>query len=186
MKKIIVMAFGLALYSFASAQDMPGMKMPMQKKENKKTAEKVIYTCVMHPEVQMSKPGNCPKCGMKLIPKKIKITSAKPVPQKHDMQMQKDTSAKKEDAKMDMKMDMPMDDKMKMDENEEGKNNEIEKPKVILQKGENSSVSFICYRYNSKLYRQIQTCLCHQWFNTCTNISFHRRRYSRNLFAQYA
>lgn len=30
---------------------------------------KVIYTCVMHPEVQSDKPGNCPKCGMKLVPK---------------------------------------------------------------------------------------------------------------------
>jgi hypothetical protein len=30
---------------------------------------KVIYTCVMHPEVKSDKPGNCPKCGMKLVPK---------------------------------------------------------------------------------------------------------------------
>jgi multidrug efflux pump subunit AcrA (membrane-fusion protein) len=30
---------------------------------------KTIYTCVMHPEVQMEKPGKCPKCGMKLVPK---------------------------------------------------------------------------------------------------------------------
>ena len=25
---------------------------------------KVVYTCVMHPEVQMDKPGKCPTCGM--------------------------------------------------------------------------------------------------------------------------
>jgi hypothetical protein len=31
---------------------------------------KVIYTCVMHPEVQSDKPGRCPICGMKLVPKK--------------------------------------------------------------------------------------------------------------------
>ncbi|MCL5428682.1 MAG: copper-translocating P-type ATPase [Chloroflexi bacterium] len=31
-----------------------------------------IYTCPMHPEVQQSKPGRCPKCGMTLVPKKIK------------------------------------------------------------------------------------------------------------------
>jgi rubrerythrin len=29
----------------------------------------VTYTCVMHPEVKSDKPGNCPKCGMKLVPK---------------------------------------------------------------------------------------------------------------------
>lgn len=30
----------------------------------------VIYTCPMHPEVQESAPGRCPKCGMTLVPKK--------------------------------------------------------------------------------------------------------------------
>jgi len=27
------------------------------------------YTCSMHPEVITEHPGNCPKCGMKLVPK---------------------------------------------------------------------------------------------------------------------
>jgi rubrerythrin len=31
-----------------------------------------IYTCPMHPEVILNKPGNCPICGMKLIKKEIK------------------------------------------------------------------------------------------------------------------
>lgn len=31
---------------------------------------KIIYTCPMHPEVQMDEPGKCPKCGMDLIEKK--------------------------------------------------------------------------------------------------------------------
>ena len=30
---------------------------------------KVVYTCPMHPEVTSDKPGDCPKCGMKLIKK---------------------------------------------------------------------------------------------------------------------
>ena len=29
----------------------------------------VKYTCSMHPEVVQDKPGNCPKCGMKLVEK---------------------------------------------------------------------------------------------------------------------
>jgi hypothetical protein len=28
------------------------------------------YSCVMHPEVVTDAPGKCPKCGMKLMPKK--------------------------------------------------------------------------------------------------------------------
>lgn len=30
----------------------------------------VQYTCTMHPEVVQNTPGNCPKCGMKLVEKK--------------------------------------------------------------------------------------------------------------------
>ena len=64
-----------------------------------KPAQQVIYTCPMHPEIRSSKPGNCPKCGMKLVPVKItpapktsvskptpKPASVKPVSEKpHDM-----------------------------------------------------------------------------------------------------
>jgi CopA family copper-resistance protein len=42
-------------------------------------ATKVIYTCPMHPEVKMDRPGNCPKCGMTLVKKTIKVASKKPV-----------------------------------------------------------------------------------------------------------
>ena len=44
--------------------------------------KKVIYTCPMHPEVQMSKPGNCPKCGMTLVKKTITVTAPKPAAKK--------------------------------------------------------------------------------------------------------
>ena len=31
-------------------------------------AKTEIYTCTMHQEVRSDKPGDCPKCGMKLVP----------------------------------------------------------------------------------------------------------------------
>ena len=45
-----------------------------------KPVAKVQYTCTMHPEVVMDKPGKCPKCGMTLIKKtdtKKKATTTK-------------------------------------------------------------------------------------------------------------
>ncbi len=69
MKNIIVI-FLLLAGATIKAQDMGGMKMPKQ--ENKKQTE--TYTCVMHPEIHSSKPGNCPKCGMKLVKEKSKAT----------------------------------------------------------------------------------------------------------------
>ena len=34
-----------------------------------------IYTCPMHPEIQKQSPGNCPICGMKLVPSKKQPTT---------------------------------------------------------------------------------------------------------------
>jgi len=39
------------------------------------TRAAAIYTCAMHPEVVSEKPGNCPKCGMKLVLKQDAKTS---------------------------------------------------------------------------------------------------------------
>jgi hypothetical protein len=41
----------------------------MKQKSDEMKPAAVIYTCTMHPEVESDKPGNCPKCGMKLVPK---------------------------------------------------------------------------------------------------------------------
>ncbi|MEP7107160.1 MAG: multicopper oxidase domain-containing protein [Ferruginibacter sp.] len=59
MKKILIIMMLKVMHTFAFAQT------------------KVIYTCVMHPEIKMDKPGNCPKCGMTLIKKTIRVNAVK-------------------------------------------------------------------------------------------------------------
>lgn len=36
---------------------------------------KQVYTCPMHPDIRQPQPGNCPKCGMQLIPATEKVAS---------------------------------------------------------------------------------------------------------------
>ncbi|RYG41434.1 MAG: copper oxidase, partial [Chitinophagaceae bacterium] len=53
--------------------EMKGMNM--SKKENSPISQPTTYTCVMHPEIHSGKPGNCPKCGMKLVKEKPKVNA---------------------------------------------------------------------------------------------------------------
>ncbi|KQC00056.1 copper oxidase [Pedobacter sp. Hv1] len=70
---------------------MGDMKMPMKEEATDKPAQLVTYTCPMHPEIHASKPGNCPKCGMKLVKEIPKTT-----PTGHDgMDMPMKEEAKK-------------------------------------------------------------------------------------------
>ena len=57
MKKIVILLFVVSIFSFANAQVK---------------TQQTFYTCVMHPEIHSSKPGNCPKCGMVLAKEKAK------------------------------------------------------------------------------------------------------------------
>lgn len=72
---------------------MGDMKMPPKEQAMDKPAQQVTYTCPMHPEIHASKPGNCPKCGMKLVKE-----TPKRAPVKHDgMDMPMKEDAKKVD-----------------------------------------------------------------------------------------
>jgi len=69
-------------------------------------AKSVTYTCPMHPEVIKDKPGKCPKCGMKLVEKKVTPAgNMKSIPDSkmnHNQdKMTKDTIGK---SKVQMKM----------------------------------------------------------------------------------
>ncbi|WP_316747044.1 multicopper oxidase domain-containing protein [Pedobacter gandavensis] len=104
----------------AKASDMGDMKMPIQKQGSNEPSKVVSYTCPMHPEIRASKPGNCPKCGMKLVSEKIKTTTPK-----HDqMEMPMKDTPKKNGKEEDMG-DMDMGDNSTTLEN-------IKKAKVNL------------------------------------------------------
>lgn len=66
MKKITLILFILSAFSCLQAQDMKAMDMSKEK------FQQITYTCSMHPEIHATKPGNCPKCGMKLNKEKAK------------------------------------------------------------------------------------------------------------------
>ncbi|MCC8407769.1 multicopper oxidase domain-containing protein [Mucilaginibacter sp. UR6-1] len=68
MKKHMIMALMLCLWLPAFAQ---GDKTATQQQTP------VTYTCPMHPDIHASGPGNCPRCGMKLVSEKPKSISPK-------------------------------------------------------------------------------------------------------------
>jgi FtsP/CotA-like multicopper oxidase with cupredoxin domain len=70
MKKLILLLFALSIFCSADAQLF-------------NQSQPVTYTCVMHPEIHATKPGNCPICGMTLVKQKSK-TSKKKTTQKQD------------------------------------------------------------------------------------------------------
>lgn len=79
--KTIIMAIAILLAgtaTFAQAK-----KSSKHKHHHSTTAQK--YTCTMHPEVVMNKPGKCPKCNMDLVAMKTKKAAKK----MDDMKMDK-------------------------------------------------------------------------------------------------
>jgi hypothetical protein len=67
MKKLIVLLIAATCTATVFAQTGKE-KMPNTKMD---TTGKIVYTCTMHPDVITDKPGNCPKCGMALVQKKV-------------------------------------------------------------------------------------------------------------------
>lgn len=55
---------------------------PVSDDTTKIKTDSIYYTCSMHPEIKSAQPGNCPKCGMKLV----KVEQNKPQ-KKEEMKM---------------------------------------------------------------------------------------------------
>lgn len=76
---ITVLAF---IVSGALAFGQVTTKMPKKQVTTTKTEmqkDSVYYTCSMHPDVKMDKPGKCPKCGMALEKKTMSTSETKTI-----------------------------------------------------------------------------------------------------------
>ena len=68
MKKLNSIVAGLAILALAGTAAMvAGCKHTDSEEHGSAHVHK--YTCKMHPEVVQNTPGECPKCGMKLVHK---------------------------------------------------------------------------------------------------------------------
>ena len=67
MKTKLILTTFAALALGLAAFNVTGCRKSDPATTSEKTAVK--YTCSMHPEVVTDAPGNCPKCGMKLVEK---------------------------------------------------------------------------------------------------------------------
>ena len=65
----LILASGL-IFTGSSFNNVYGQKPKKSTEKIATTKHKMKYTCTMHPEVVMDKPGKCPKCGMALVVKK--------------------------------------------------------------------------------------------------------------------
>jgi NADH:ubiquinone oxidoreductase subunit 6 (subunit J)/predicted nucleic-acid-binding Zn-ribbon protein len=59
---------GIAGAVILGKRDGKPVEQPSMQQTETGEKEQRMYTCPMHPEVQQKQPGNCPKCGMTLIP----------------------------------------------------------------------------------------------------------------------
>jgi membrane fusion protein, copper/silver efflux system len=60
---IVIFLIGFSMFNRNSAPEKTNTSENLQKHE-----EHTIWTCSMHPQIRLPKPGKCPICGMTLIP----------------------------------------------------------------------------------------------------------------------
>jgi Cu+-exporting ATPase len=72
--KILLTLFALIISgTMVFAQDTTKIvKKQTLKTTTEMQKDSVYYTCTMHPDVKLDKPGKCPKCGMDLVKTTVK------------------------------------------------------------------------------------------------------------------
>ena len=96
MKRLFITVVVLCI-GFVSLAQHDGHNLPHKKNKTnaaRTVTPKVIYSCPMHPEVQRSKPGSCPKCGMALEKKTIRVAAPKKTTSKQPAKTSAKTAVK--------------------------------------------------------------------------------------------
>jgi len=73
---ILIITLALAISAAAHVAAIDPNRPDRDHDSEQEHEKKQKYTCLMHPEVITDHPGNCPKCGMTLVPKEEKRRSA--------------------------------------------------------------------------------------------------------------
>ena len=71
---LFLLTFGILsslIFISCSGNDKKPKEETKTKTKNSQPAKKQLWTCGMHPEVILDHPGQCPKCGMNLVPLKM-------------------------------------------------------------------------------------------------------------------
>jgi len=71
----VIVAFGLGYLFKGVVTTTP--TMPATQVSEQDDVQEEIWTCSMHPEVRLPKPGKCPKCGMDLVQAKAPVNAKK-------------------------------------------------------------------------------------------------------------
>ncbi len=95
---IVVVIFGFQLFKGTADHANKSMTAAGDEKTGPQTQEQThqhseeesanLWTCGMHPEVLLDEPGQCPKCGMDLVPVKQTQTKKSSVTRKSDRKIQ--------------------------------------------------------------------------------------------------
>ncbi len=96
IKRISITLFTIALLSaglFVACTSNSKEEKKETKASKADSSEKQLWTCGMHPEVILDHPGQCPKCGMNLVP--VKTTVTDDPNEKPEMQMEQNKQNEK-------------------------------------------------------------------------------------------
>lgn len=99
-----------------------------------------VYTCPMHPDVQAAQPGQCPKCGMSLVPTKSTLAKEYKPHEEHEMKPLHDkATSMKEHAEQPVQSPLSRSERKKLRRMEKQRRREQAatnaKSKRILQRG---------------------------------------------------